>query len=96
MEDDLVFAFRRLQQGEWNADGHMLPVGVLAGMEYDRRLQNGDGTVRHLEGGIVLAVAVARIVLAKPNAEHVRDIEKVLLAVEVLQIHRELDREAID
>ena len=51
------------------------------------RFQDRHRAVGHFERRIVLAVAVARIMLTEPDAEHVRYFENVLLAVELLQVH---------
>lgn len=95
VEDDLVLAFGFLEQSERNADGHVLPIGMLAGMEHDIRLENRHRAVGHFEGRIILPVAVVRIVLTKTDAEHIRYFENGLLAVERFKVHRKLDREAV-
>ena len=95
IEDDFVLAFGSLEQGERNADGHILPVGMLGGMKRDRGFQHRHRAVGHLERRIILAVAVARIMLPKADAEHIRYFENGFLASELLQVHREFDREAV-
>ena len=95
IEDDFVFAIRPLEQGERNADGQILPVGMLAGMEDEIRLEHGHRTVGHFERRIILPLAVPRILLAKTDAQHIRYFQQVLLALELSQGHREFDREAV-
>ena len=95
MEHDFVFAFGPIEHGQRDADGHVLPVRMLDGMERDTRFQNGDRTIGHSERRIVLAVPIERIMLTKPNVEHIRDFEDALVAVELLQVDRQLDREAV-
>ena len=84
-----------LEHSERNADGHIPPVRMLDGVEHEIRLQNRHRTIGQLEGRIILTVAVPRIMLTKADAEHIRYFENGLLAVELLQVHRELDREAV-
>ena len=68
---------------------------MLDGMEHDIRFQDRHRAVGHFERRIILTVAVERIMLTKTDAEHIRYFENVFLAVELLQVHRELDREAV-
>ena len=64
-------------------------------MEHYIGLKNRHGAVGHLERRIILTVAVERIMVTKTDTEHIRYFENVSLAVELLQVHRKLERETV-
>ena len=84
IEDDFMLAFRLLEQSERNPDGHILPVRMLGGMEHHRRLQHRHRAIGHFEGRIILPVAIDRIMLPQPDAEHIGDFQHLALAGELL------------
>ena len=68
---------------------------MLNGVEHHRRLHDRHRAVRHFERRVILAGTVLRVMLTKADAEYTRDFENVFLAVDLLQVHRELDCETV-
>ena len=83
------------KHGKRDADGHILPIGMLERMKHDGRLQNRHRAIGHRESRIILTLAVPGVVLTKANIQNTRYLKNFPPSIERLQVHRELDGKAI-